>query len=103
MPTPCCPQGFESLLDNLPDLAEGGDGDGVDEGAAVTAPHDALDTMSRQSLCALVRTLRCENADLQVRAQAAEMENAHFRKKLETTSQKLVNLASKKQKVSADA
>ncbi len=80
------------MLDNLPDIdEETGEVVGGDQGGI-----DPLSAMPHAELCALVRQLRTQNADLVVRAKAAEMESAHFRKRLEVTKQKLVNVSTRR-------
>ena len=92
----CCQTG-ESLIENLPDIdavtgeVVTGDDDGGNGGGS-----DGLAALSRQDLCALVRRLRTENAELQVRVRAAEVESAHFRKKLDVAKQKLTNVSNRK-------
>ena len=88
-------QGGESLLENLPDI-DAETGEVVVGGASEGDVPDGLASLSREELCSLVRKLRTSHAELQVRVEAAEMESAGFRKKLEEAKQKLAGVSSRK-------
>ncbi len=94
-----------SLLDNLPDLdAEGNEtgGEGEEGGSASGgegtpgAVRDGLEALSRSDLVLMVRQLRADNRDLSVRMTAAEMESAHYRKKLDVAKARVVEVSQKR-------